>query len=99
MKKYWHKLSKKEQKEIIFKASTFEGLIKALEKFKKPDWCEYDDDLYGIFGCWSLIFASLLDIKINEEFCKDCDCYNGRKRWQLKVVNFIKEKCNKKKED
>ena len=72
MKRYWHELSKEEQKELIFKKNlTVEELMK---NFKQPDWCFYPEALNGLMGCWALLFGYVQ----SEEDCKDCDCYKRK---------------------
>ncbi len=69
MKKYWHKLTKKEYKAILKSGITVE---EALKKYSQPDWCSYQDAIDGVMGCWSLTGSNRT--KISEEFCKTCDC-------------------------
>ncbi len=44
------------------------------KRYRQPDWCTYPRALEGEMGCWSLIYRMMS----NEDFCKDCDCYEPK---------------------
>ena len=67
--KYYHELTEEELKELINKKITIRELSKL---HPQPIWCHYQDALYGIMGCWSLVNSR---ISISKKFCKNCDCY------------------------
>lgn len=67
---YWHLADEKEIDEFKNSSPTVAQLD---EKYKQPDWCSYQNALYGQMGCWSLVGD--LRTKISEDFCKDCECF------------------------
>lgn len=72
LKKYWHRISKKEAE----KTETWGAVVK---KYKQPAWCAYPDALAGLLGCWSLIMPETRQ-NISKKFCENCEYYNGQRR-------------------
>ena len=52
-----------------------------MKNYKQPDWCNYEEALSWMMGCWSLcdINKDGTRTKISTEFCKNCDCFNNKK--------------------
>lgn len=40
------------------------------ERYHQPQWCDYENALDGIMGCWALVTRQIKTI----EDCKDCEC-------------------------
>jgi hypothetical protein len=78
-RKYWHEISQEEVYKLIDENRTI-GYI--MENYKQPDWCNYKDALSFNFGCWSLcdIMKNGTRTKISTEFCKNCECFNNKKK-------------------
>lgn len=72
---YWHELPQEEVKRLVSKKVTI-GYI--LKYYKQPNWCNCPEALSGAMGCWGLMDSSKngLRLKISEDFCKSCDCFN-----------------------
>lgn len=68
MKKYFHKLKKKEYEELMKSDKT---IADVMEEFSQPDWCNYPEALAGEMGCWSLVFRH----GVSKKYCKNCDCF------------------------
>jgi len=64
MIKYFHELTKEEFKKLVG-TITYKQLAK---DYPGPPWCTHPDVTEGVMGCWSL-----MNHKVNRDFCKSCD--------------------------
>ena len=73
---YFHEISQEEVDQLITDKKSV-GYV--MEKYKKPDWCNYPEALSMTMGCWSLcdLKKDGLRTKISKEFCNGCDCFDN----------------------
>ena len=71
MIKYFHQLRAEEYSWLV-KEKTIWGELQT--SFPQPQWCNYPQAVYGLMGCWSLIYFMVT----GESYCKNCDCYKKR---------------------
>ena len=78
-RKYWHEISQEEVDKLIADQKTIWYVMK---NYKQPDWCNYEEALSWMMGCWSLcdINKDGTRTKISTEFCKNCECFNNKKK-------------------
>lgn len=77
-KKYWHELPQSEVDELIEKGVTNQYVI---DNYLQPEWCQYDEALCGLMGCWLLVDnrPGGARTKVSLEYCKNCDCFKKPK--------------------
>lgn len=70
-KPFWHRLPDCEIKRLLSEAVTVDFV---LQNYRQPTWCNYQDALAGVMGCWSLTDNFGSRKSISKKFCSSCDC-------------------------